>query len=220
MIECGLVRHVKDLFDLTATDLLKIEGFAAKSASNLLKELQKARSVNDYQLLASMNIPGIGINIARQLLKEHSIDEIRNMTLEELSGFPGIGPERAAAICGELASQSVYLDELLNAVDLITSDSVSPAGKTVCFTGKMPEKRSYYEKLALDNGFQPVDDVSSKLSLLVAADPAASGGKLNKAAKAGVKTISLDEFLELISTPAEDDGAAPEKEGAIQGELF
>ncbi len=40
---------------------------------------------------------------------------------------------------------------------------------TICFTGKMPEKRTYYENLAIKQGLQPVDDVSTNLSILVAA---------------------------------------------------
>ena len=219
LIDHNLVKHVRDLFDLTATDLLKIEGFASKSASNLLKELQKAKNVNDYQLLASMNIPGIGINIARQLLEERTIDDLRKMTADELSNVPGIGPERAAAICGELNVQANYLDELLAAVNLIHSGKNTNDHPTVCFTGKMPEKRSFYEKMAVSAGYQPVSDVSKELNLLVAMDPTATGGKLDKAAKYGVKTISLDEFLQQINNPAEP---AQEKNDdvLIQGELF
>ena len=227
LFEKGLVRHVRDLFDLSATDLLKIEGFASKSASNLLKELQRAKNVNDYQLLASMNIPGIGINIARQLLKEYSLDELKKTTIEELSNLQGIGPERAAAISGELNLQAVYLDELLSAVNLISSTGKTTQSRpTVCFTGKMPEKRSFYEKMAQSAGYQPVGDVSKELSLLVAADPSASGGKLDKAAKYGIKTISLDDFINMLENaenPATPETPAVQTNDAdelVQGELF
>ena len=47
---------------------------------------------------------------------------------------------------------------------------------TVCFTGKMPEKRSFYEALAPRKGFRAVDAVTGDLALLVAADVTASGG--------------------------------------------
>ena len=82
----------------------------------------------------------------------------------------------------------------------------------------MPEKRSYYEKLASAAGYQPVSDVSKELSLLVAMDPAVSGGKLDKAAKYGVKTISLSDFLQQISQTEEQ--TPQEKDNLIQGELF
>ena len=87
----------------------------------------------------------------------------------------------------------------------------------------MPEKRSFYEKMAQGAGYQPVGDVSKELSLLVAADPAASGGKLDKAAKYGIKTISLDDFINMIERPGTSETQAVQSDGAeelVQGELF
>ena len=220
LIEKGLVRRIRDLFDLSAADLLTVEGFARKSAANLISELEKARTVNDYQLLAALNIPGIGLNIARQLLADHTIQDLRTMSCEELSACPGIGPERAAAIREELDLQSAYLDELLSAVTPVHAGKRTSAEKTVCFTGKMPEKRSFYEKLAASHGYLPVDDVSKELDLLVAADPSASGGKLDKAAKYGVKTVDLETFLTSLDRegPVQSEGGAAGH--PVQGELF
>ncbi|MBQ7207586.1 MAG: hypothetical protein IJS01_07300 [Lentisphaeria bacterium] len=220
LIDRGFVRRIRDLFDLTAADLLTVEGFAKRSAANLISELEKARTVNDYQLLAALNIPGIGLNIARQLLADHTIQDLRTMSCEELSACPGIGPERAAAIRQELDLQSGYLDELLSAVAPVHAGKRPSTEKTVCFTGKMPEKRSFYEKLAASHGYLPVDDVSKELDLLVAADPSASGGKLGKAVKYGVTTVSLEAFLASLDPAAP---ALPETEPAgrpVQGELF
>jgi len=59
----------------------------------------------------------------------------------------------------------------------------------------MPEKRSYYEKLAEANGYAAADDVTSQLSLLVAADPNDSSSKLKKAANLGIRIVALADFL-------------------------
>ena len=173
----------------------------------MVKEIQKARDVNDYQLLASLNIPHIGVNMARQLLQEHTLEELRSMSAEEFAVLNGVGPERANALAEQFSLQKEYLDELLAAVTLKRTSSGQNEVKTVCFTGKMPEKRSYYEKLAVEKGYAAVDSVTSALTLLVAADPAASGGKLDKARKFGVKIVSLDEFLadESSENSTEDD---------------
>jgi len=223
LLDRGFVRHVRDLFDLTVPDLLTVEGFAKKSAANLIFELEKAKTVNDYQLLAALNIPGIGLAIARQLLTEHTISDLRTMSAEALSECPGIGPERAAAIRRELDSQSPYLDELLAAVTPLHAAKPDGPRKTVCFTGKMPEKRSFYEKLARSCGYTPVDDVSKELDLLVAADPAATGGKLDKAGRYGIKTVSLEEFLASLgaeNAASDDAGREASPEAPVQGELF
>ena len=122
----------------------------------------------------------------------------------------GVGPERAKYLVQEFAAQKDYLDELISALTVLSSEA-SSGGNTVCFTGKMPEKRSYYERLASENGYVAVDAVSRDLSLLVAADIYASGGKLDKARKFNVKIISLDDFLAGIDKTEAQSG---------QGELF
>ena len=192
LMENSGVRHLGDLFELTAMDLLRLDGFAAKSAANLIEEIQKARIVNDYQLLAALNIPNIGANVAKVIFSHTDFAGLRRMSEEELSAIPGIGPERAKALVSELAAQSEYLDELLGAVRLIHAAAPAAEIPTVCFTGKMP------------------DDVTSSRSLLVAADPAENSGKLKKAARLGVKVVSLDEFLSMLSPAsapiAEADG--------------
>jgi len=207
---CG-IRHVADLFRITAADLLKIEGFQKRSAENLVNEIRKARRVEEYKLLASLNIPNVGANIAKKLLEKHSLDELRQLSPAELIRLDGVGPERGAAIAREFAAQREYLDELLAAVEVVRpgADTAEPGRGKVCFTGKMPEKRSFYEKLAANAGFEPVDAVTKDLALLVAADPAANGGKLAAARKNGIRIIALDEFLKLAADAAPAAEAQP-----------
>ena len=87
----------------------------------------------------------------------------------------------------------------------------------------MPEKRSYYEKLARERNLRPVDSVNSTLSILVAADISGSSSKLNAARKHGVKILSLDEFLNQSAenTAPEEKKNEPDFSEAWQrGELF
>jgi NAD-dependent DNA ligase len=140
------------------------------------------------------------------LLTEYTIDELRSLNEEQLAEVNGIGPERATAIRATLAEQSEYLDELIACVKVKqTKGGAIQTAPTVCFTGKMPEKRSYYEDLARERGYEPASSVTKELSLLVAADPSVSGGKLKKAAGLGVKVVSLDEWLNEDIVPVEDD---------------
>lgn len=213
LMEKSGIRHLSDLFELKVTDLLRLEGFAEKSAANLVEEIQKARVVRDYQLLAALNIPNIGPNVAKVIFSHCDFEKLRGMNEEELAAIPGIGPERARALVSELAAQSEYLDELLAAVRLIpTTVPAEGARPTICFTGKMPEKRSYYKKLAAAAGYEPVPDVTASLTLLVAADPAEGSSKLKKAAKFGIRTLPLAEFLKEIAQENDDTGKAGAKQ--------
>jgi len=200
---CG-IRRVADLFDITVADLLAVEGFQKKSAENLVNEIQKARRVDEYKIIASLNIPNVGANISKKMLESHTLDELRQMDAEELTRLDGVGPERGGAIARGFAAQKEYLDDLIGAVEIVRAASGGgSAGRgKVCFTGKMPEKRSFYENLAARAGFEPVDAVTKDLSLLVAADPEAAGGKLAAARKNGITVVSLDEFLASLDAPS------------------
>ena len=196
MMETLNVRTLKDIFELTLDNILKLEGFKEKSAENLFGEIQSARTVDDFQVLAALNIRGIGPNVAKSILERHTLGALRELSVEELSKRDGVGPERADALHRELRIQADLLEELLSVVRVNqTKDSGSSAAPTVCFTGKMLEKRSFYAEMAVKRGFAVSDTVSSSLSLLVANDPSAGGGKLAKAAKLGIKMVSLDEWL-------------------------
>ena len=80
----------------------------------------------------------------------------------------------------------------------------------------MPEKRSYYEKLASAHGYTPVSDANSSLGLLVAADPGESSSKLKNARKFGTRILSLEEFLKEI----ENDSPAGGNDSAGSGEVI
>ena len=212
------IRHLKELFDLSKGDLLLLEGFAGKSAENLYNEIQKARNVDDFQLLAALNIPGVGANIAKLILEKFPIETLRTATEDALAEIPGIGPERAQAVVSSLKEGSEELDELLGAVTIksksASADSNAPG---ICFTGKMPEKRSFYENLAREHGYTPMDSVTAKLAVLVAADVNDNSSKLKNARKLGITILALDEFLASLETaPA----ASPNTEKSTDNQEF
>ncbi|MBQ6473284.1 MAG: hypothetical protein IJJ33_14965 [Victivallales bacterium] len=189
------VRTLKDIFGLGKADLLRLEGFASQSADNLLAEIAKARQVPDWKILASLNIKGIGPNIAKAILAVHPLEELRRLTVLELGMIDGIGPERASALEQELREQSDALDELLACVEVQRSGASADGRPTICFTGKMPEKRSHYVALAERRGMAFADSVTSSLSLLVAMDPTENSSKLKKARNLGIPIQSLEEWL-------------------------
>lgn len=204
MCETLGVKTLKDIFALTTADIRRIEGFQERSAENLYREIQAAKTVPDYQLLASLNIKGIGQNIAKAILKTHTLPELENMNSSQLAELEGIGPERAGAIEKELRERKEEIDSLLDSITLQqTKSSEDLELPTVCFTGKMPEKRSYYEELARKNGYESADSVTAALSLLVTAEADSSSSKAVKAAKLGVKVMTLADWLKSLNHPPE-----------------
>ncbi len=189
------VKNLKDIFELTREQIMSLDGFQAKSADNLLEEIQKARQVTDVQLLAALNIPNIGKNIAKLLLSRYTLEELRRLPVDELARVDGIGPERAEALYRELREQADFLDELSQCVT-VSNTKGEVEKPTICFTGKMPEKRSFYEEIARNNGYEPVGSVNKNLKLLVAMNPKQGGSKLQKAAKLGIRIVALEDWLQ------------------------
>lgn len=206
MMQSLQVRRLSDIFRLTFSDIIGLEGFQKLSAENLLHEIAHAKTVSDWQLLAAMNIAGIGPNIAKSILRVHPFAELRTLAIDQLSRIDGIGPIRAEALYRELREQAAALDELLTCVTVTETPRSSDHDRpTICFTGKMPEKRSYYEGLARESGYDPADSVTSSLTLLVCMDPEENSSKLKKARHENIRSLQLDDWLaeRRKSTPSE-----------------
>lgn len=199
MLSLG-VKKLSDIFKLTQNQLLNLDNFAEKSAANLYREIDTAKHVADYQFLAALNIPNIGLDIAKILLKHFKLEELSTLSEDELLNVPGIGEKRAKAIVEVLHSEAQEINDLLATVEVSkTAQNSSTTRPTICFTGKMPEKRSFYENLAAEHGYEAVDSVSQSLSLLVTADISSNSSKTGKAKKLGIPIVELQEFLRQLS---------------------
>lgn len=212
MMERLGVRTLKDIFSLSVNDLLRLDGFQDKSAISLYRNIQNVRTLPLDQLIAALNIPGIGRVIARKMLEVHPFETLRQLPENELATIFGIGPERAKLLYQEFQNQSEFIDELLRCVNPVTIRS--GVAKTICFTGKMAEKRSYYENLAKVNGWEAVNDVTGSLSLLVIASPDESSSKRVKAEHLRIPVIPLEHWMNTLETRE----IRPES-GVIQDEL-
>ncbi|MGE4301288.1 MAG: helix-hairpin-helix domain-containing protein [Victivallaceae bacterium] len=213
------VRTLADVFRLTVTRIAGLDGFAEKSAENLAASIAAARRTADYQFLAALNIPHIGPNVAKALLKVYPLERLAELSADELKAVPGIGDERAKALAAVLHDEADDIADLAQAVELTSSTGAAQESRpTVCFTGKMPEKRSYYEELAAGLGYEAVDTVASNLALLVCDSLASASSKMQKARKLGIRIIELPEFLAIAEKGADTPDSGPSE--LVQGQLF
>ena len=194
------LRHFYELFDLQPSDFLGIEGFAEKSAEDLVDKIQLASSCTDVQILASLGIPMIGMNVSRDLLSEMPLEVLREASVATLTEIKGIGPEKARSLKEGLERHSDELDQLLCRVSVHQTYSKSKAAQargiqTICFTGKAPYERSVLQELAKKNGYEPVSAVTKTLSVLVAASGDSQSTKAQKARKYGTRVLTFDEWF-------------------------
>ncbi len=103
-INLGWVKEYADLFHLDkhANELRTMEGFGSKSVSNLLKSIEKARTVEAKNFLYALFIPLVGQDVCTRLLSAYPLSELIStaQTATDLAVFStisGIGPEKSTS---------------------------------------------------------------------------------------------------------------------------
>ena len=207
LVEQGLVRSLADLYRLTKDDLVKLEGFADRSATLLLESIAGSKTVSLDRFLMGLGIRQVGQHIAKVLAREFgSLDEIMSADRERLQQIREIGPEISesmAAYWSEPRNREiiVQLQELgvQVAPGMATGNRMqSPlAGKTFVFTGGL-------DRFTRDSAQQTVETVGGRVSssvskktsyVVVGRDP---GSKLDQARTLGVTILTEQEFASLI----------------------
>lgn len=219
MINTLNVKTLSDIFRLGKDDILKLDGFKAKSTSNLINSIDKARETTDYQFLASLNIKGLGLTSAQKLLSKYTLKELRSLTQDKLIEIDQIGPTMSESIYKFFQEKSDVIDELMGTIRVKDTKGTSSTegAMTICFTGEMPEKRSFYAKLASKHGFKAVDSVTKDLSVLVSADTSSESSKIKKARALGTKILSLEEWLKEIEHKQGNNEKVSEEAGFLPG---
>ena len=206
----GLVRQLPDLFDLQAEQLVRLEGFAEKSASNLVEALRKASHAELPRFLYGLGIPEVGVAVARDLARHFgTFQNLRNADEAVLQGVSGVGPRMAEVITAFFRepNNAAVLDQLLTKVELAEAaprasgdgtGAVQPfAGKKFVFTGGLSRfSRSEAQQIIESLGARATGSVSKSTDYVVVGEDA--GSKADDARRLGVPTLDENGFIELL----------------------
>jgi len=195
----GAVHSVADLYRLTADQLMELERMGEKSASKIIKNIEKSRAQPLARVLNGLGIPFVGERTA-QLLAGHfgDLDDIANASLETLQEVDEVGPKVADSITQFFEEKrNRELVEKLRQAGLQFTGEKQPkkksgplAGLTFVITGTLPTLKREEAKERIEKaGGKVAGSVSSKTSYLLAGDD--SGSKLDKARE--LKVPILDE---------------------------
>ncbi len=208
LVRKGLAKDIADLYSLSVEGILKLEGFALKSAEQLHAAIQGTKNPPLDRFLYGLGIQHVGLRVA-QILAAHfqHLARLMNAEQKEIETIPGIGPEIAGhvnrffqaqnnrRVLERLAEAGVQVREMPAAA----SNRQALAGKHFVFTGKLNAfSRSAAQQRVEALGARATSSVSGNTDYLVAgSDP---GSKLDQARQLGVTILDEAQFQALLSS--------------------
>src|ERR687887_21563 len=204
--DLGLVRSVPDLYRLTKEQLLELDGFQEKSASNVIASIERSKRHPFRRGLLGLNIPNVGWVTAQNVARHFgSVDRLLSATVEELEAIDGIGPDRAASVAEGLEDEAnralvKELGEL--GLRMEAGKEERPvegplSGQSYVITGTLEEFTREEAKAALEAlGAKVGDSVSKKTSGVIVGE--SPGSKVAKAQKAGVPILDEGALKKLL----------------------
>ena len=202
LLDAKLIDDVADLYELTPMELLALEGFAEKSAQQLVDAIAASKEQPLSALLFGLGIRHVGAQGAKLLARHFgTMKALAQASAEEVAEVRGIGPAIADAVAGFFAEpRNRKLIERLDRLDLTLKETATATGprpladQTYVVTGTLPTlSRQQARDLIEAAGGHVADSLSKKTTaLVVGADP---GSKLDRAKALGVEQIDEAELL-------------------------
>ncbi|NSW94024.1 MAG: NAD-dependent DNA ligase LigA [Bacteroidales bacterium] len=203
----NLIRNVADLYDLKTEQLLPLERFAEKSASNIIGSIEKSRNTPYHKVLYALGIRHVGETVAKTLARRfRSVDDLINATVEELTTVDEIGPKIASSIVAYFNDkENITIIDRLKKAGLKLSEEKEPENKEPLLTGKnivvsgvfRHHSREEYKEMIERFGGKNSSSVSGNTSFILAGDNMGPSKK-ETALKLGIPLVSEDEFLKMI----------------------
>ena len=206
--EKGLIHDAADLYRLRVEDLCGEWGTKIKSARKIVESIDRSRQVPFECSLYALGIRFVGKVVAKLLARHFStLDALMQAGTEELMSVDGVGeiiagsirtyfsdPRnldlvarlREAGVCFEMTSSSEPTSDLL-------------VGQSIVISGVFEKySRDEYKHIIEQHGGKNSSSISSKTSFILAGSNMGPA-KLEKARSLGVRIVSEDEFLAMLS---------------------
>ena len=206
LVNKNLVSNFADLFRLEKKDIIDLEGFGEKSATNLIKSIELSKKTTLPRFIYSLGIREVGEATAMNLaINFKGIDNFMDCSQEDLLEINDVGPIASKFITDYL-SDKANTDVIRNLLNLgvnpkevkIENDNLF-SSKSVVITGSFNSiARSQLKEELIRLGARVNSSVSSKTDFLVVGDK--PGSKLTKAKELNIRVIEENEFLEMLNS--------------------
>ncbi|HKL09313.1 MAG TPA: NAD-dependent DNA ligase LigA [Bacteroidales bacterium] len=207
LVDKKLIADSADLFYLTKEEVLSLERFGEKSATNLLQSIEDSKTVPFHRVLYALGIRYVGETVAKTIAAKYkSIDALKNASYDDLISIDEIGERIAQSIIDYFKDERniKIIEKLKNAgVNLIQDESVDQQsdklkGLNIVISGTFEKHtRDELKELIEKNGGKNTSSISSNTNYLLAGENIGPQ-KLEKAKKLNIQFIREDEFLKMI----------------------
>ena len=208
--KAGLIKDIADLYSLDPVKMLSLERMADKSVNKIIKGVKDSLKVPFEQVLFAIGIRFVGFTVAKILAKSFkNIDNLRKATREELIEVDEIGVKIAESV-HEYFSEHKNI-ELINrlkeaGVKFAIEEPKEEAdvdkvldGMSIVVSGVFQQfTRDELKKVIERLGGKNVGSISKKTTFIIAGEKMGPS-KLEKADKFGVRLVSEEEFIQMIS---------------------
>ncbi len=221
LIRLGALKSYQDLYHLDRyrDEIIALEGFGEKSYENLIASINESRSTTFVRFVVAMDIPLIG-RTASRILDRHFHGSLRELRLAALDRFDftcleGIGDTMSSnlhewfrnsdhLLLWSSLQKELHFENGLDAEASREENNMNKttnntfAGCTIVATGKLENfTRDGINAKIISLGATPGSSVTKKTDYLICGEKA--GSKLAKAEQLGVKILTEQEFLDMLS---------------------
>ncbi|MFT6827981.1 MAG: DNA ligase (NAD+) [Roseivirga sp.] len=223
LLQNQLIENYSDLYSLTYDQLNGLEftmnsekkgensvrSLREKSASNIIQAIEASKNVPFERVLFGLGIRFVGKTVAEKLAKHFiTIEKLAEANFETLITVDEIGDRIAQSVIDFFADEAhlkvvqklktagVQLESLH---EEMVQEGNALVDKTFVISGVFSQfSRDELQDKIKANGGKVISSISKKLDYLVAGDKMGPS-KLEKATQLGVKIISEEEFIQMIT---------------------
>ena len=228
MYDLGLVTKWQDLYSLKYEDLIN-DGFGEKTSKNIIDQVEKSKSNDQYRVLMSLGIPMIGRITAKKIIKVFgNFGNLKNATLSDVASVDGVGDVAAMELTRYFVENSMEIEDIssifknvakkqeekkeegksevsstnkpnIENVEHVNNHVNNIAGKRILATGKLT---NFTRQSIIDSVEDHGGIYASTIGInldYLIVGENAGAAKLKKAKELNINMISEDEYLKMIS---------------------
>lgn len=207
LYDSGLVTLPSDLYSLTVEQLSRLERVGDKTARRIILGIEESKTRDFERVVYALSIPNVGETTSKRLARAAgSMERLRQMSVEELTAIPDVGPIIARAIYSFLRDEvNVRCIEALAAAGVrmeIPQEQLKPggdalSGKTIVISGTFTHhSRDEYKSIIEQQGGKNSASISKKTDFVLAGDNMGPS-KREKCLQLGIPMVSEEDFLKM-----------------------